>query len=385
MVPSGFAQDRTVRVGVPLPLTGPKARFGEMHHKSYLMALEEINNSGGITKGRYAGHQLEFLFDDTVGKAETARKVTEKLISQDQVPIIMGGYSSAVAFAISKVCEKNKIPFISPSGAADKITQQRRKYTFRINPPASDYVASLQDFLLSAVRPRSMAILFEKTRFGTSTGKAMKRWCEENGIEVVIFEPYEPWATDFKPMLTMVHAMNPDVVFTTVRLMDAILLVKQMVELNSQPRLLAGIAGTFAMPEFIKEVDPLSENMVSAAVWIPNLKYAGAKRFAKKYKAKYATEPDYHGAQAYAAAYVCRDVLERSKSLEAKHLLQALRDTEMMTLLGPVKFISYEKYRNQNRLPTLVIQIQNGRPVTIWPPEAATSGFVNPAGEWYQR
>jgi branched-chain amino acid transport system substrate-binding protein len=356
-----------------------------MHHKSYLMALEEINNSGGITKGKYAGHQLEFLFDDTFGKAETARKVTEKLISQHQVPIIMGGYSSAAAFAISKVCEKNKIPFISPSGAADKITQLRRKYTFRITPPASDHVTGLQEFLLSAVRPGSMAILFEKTRFGMSTGKAMKRWCEENSIEVTIFEPYEPWATDFRPLLNMVYALTPEVIFTTVRLTDAILLVKQMAELNIRPGLLAGMAGTFAKPEFIKEVDPLSENMVSAAVWIPNLKYAGAKRFVKKYKAKYATEPDYHGAQAYAAAYVCRDVLERSKSLESKHLLQALRDTEMMTLLGPVKFISYEKYRNQNKLPTLVVQIQNGRPVTIWPPEAATAGFINPGGAWYQR
>ena len=385
MVPSGFAQDRNIKVGVPLPLTGPKAKFGEMHHRSYLIALEEINNSGGITKGRYAGHQLEFLFDDTFGKAETARKVTEKLISQYQVPVIMGGYSSPAASAISKVCEKNKIPFISPSGAADKITQLRRKYTFRINPPASDHLISLQEFLLSAVRPGSMAILFEKTRFGFSRGKAMKRWCEENGIEVSTFESYEAWATDFRPLLSMVHAMNPDVIFTTVRLMDAILLVKQMAELNIRPRLLAGMAGTFAKPEFIKEVDPLSENMVSAAIWVPNLKYAGAEQFVRKYKAKYGTEPDYHGAQAYAAAYVCRDVLERSKSLESKHLLQALRDTEMMTLLGPVKFISYEKYRNQNKLPTLVVQIQNGRPVTIWPPEAATAGFINPAGEWYQR
>jgi branched-chain amino acid transport system substrate-binding protein len=183
----------------------------------------------------------------------------------------------------------------------------------------------------------------------------------------------------------MVYAMTPNVIFTTVRLIDAILLVKQMAELNMRPGLLAGMAGTFAKPEFIKEVDPLSENMVSAAVWIPNLKYVGAEGFVRKYKAKYATEPDYHGAQAYAAAYVCRDALARSKSLESKHLLQALRDTEMMTLLGPVKFISYEKYRNQNKLPTLVVQIQNGRPVTIWPPEAATADFINPAVEWDQR
>ncbi|KPK28167.1 MAG: hypothetical protein AMK69_09265 [Nitrospira bacterium SG8_3] len=385
MGPAGSAENRRISVGVPLPLTGPKAGFGKMHHQSYLMALEEISNSGGIRRGTYAGYQLEFLFDDTVGKAETGRKVVEKLISKNKVPIIMGAYSSAVAAAIAKVCEQNKIPFLSPSAAADEITQNRWKYTFRINPPANDYATGLQEFLRSAVRPRSMAILFENTRFGSSAGKAIRRWCAENSVEVVMFEPYEPWAVDFKGLLSMVYALNPDVIFTTARLADAILLVKQMAELNIRPRLLAGSAGTFAMPAFIQRVGMLSDNVVSAALWVPNVKYAGAEKFASKYKGKYGTEPDYHGAQAYAAAYVCRDILERTKSLEAKSLLVAFRGTNMMTVLGPVKFVSYEKYRNQNMLPTLVVQIQKGKPVTIWPPGAATAGFFNPAGAWYQR
>ena len=374
-----------IGVGVPLPLTGPKSGFGKMHHQSYLMALEEINNFGGLRKGKYAGSSLEFLFDDTVGKAETGRKVVEKLISQKKVPIIMGGYSSAVADAIAKVCEQNKIPFLSPSAAADQITQKRWNYTFRINPPASEAISGFQAFLSGAVRPVSMAILFENTGFGKSTGETMKRWCGENKVAVVMFEPYEPWAADFKDVIDMIYALNPDVIFTTARLADAILLVNQLAELNIRPRLLAGVAGTFAMPKFLQGVGPLSEKLVSAALWVPHVKYAGAEKFASQYKGKYGSEPDYHAAQAYAAAYVCRDILERSKSLEAKSLLLALKETDMMTVLGPVKFVSYDKFRNQNRLSTLVVQIQNGRPVTIWPPEAAKASFVNPAGEWYQR
>ena len=384
MVPAASAEDMRVNVGVPLPLTGPKAGFGKMHHQSYLMALEEINNSGGIRRGTYAGHQLEFLFDDTVGKAETGRKVVEKLISKNKVPIIMGGYSSAVAAAIAKVCEQNKIPFLSPSAAADKITQKRWKYTFRINPPASEAISGLQALLLNVVRPGSMAIIYENSRFGSSTAEAMRRWCEEHSIEVAIYESHEPWAADFKGLLTLVQPLNPDVIFTTARLADAILLVKQMRELDIRPRLLAGSGGTFALPAFVRGVGTLSENMVSTALWVANVKYAGAKKFARKYKKQYGTEPDYHGAQAYAAAYVCRDILERSKSLEAKSLLIALKDTNMMTVLGPVKFVSYEKYRNQNKLSSLVVQIQDGVPLTVWPPEAAAAGFIDPAG-WYQR
>jgi branched-chain amino acid transport system substrate-binding protein len=155
--------------------------------------------------------------------------------------------------------------------------------------------------------------------------------------------------------------------------------------LNIRPRLLTGVSGTFAMPKFLQSVGPLSENMVSAALWVPHVKYVGAEKFARQYKVKYGIEPNYHGAQAYAAAYVCRDILERSKSLEARDLVAALKDTDMMTILGPVKFVSYDKYRNQNKLSSLVVQIQNGKPVAIWPPEAGTAGFVSPAGQWYQR
>jgi branched-chain amino acid transport system substrate-binding protein len=385
MVPTGLAENRRIRVGVPLPLTGPKAGFGKIHHQSYLLALEEINSSGGLRRGTYAGYQLEFLFDDTGGKAETGRKVVEKLISRNKVPIVMGGYSSAVAAAIGKVCEQNKIPFLSPSAAADEITQNRWKYTFRINPPVNDYATALQEFLIRSVRPRSMAILYENSPFGSSMGEAMRHWCEENRVVVVMFEPYEPWASDFKGVISMIYALNPDVIFTTARLADAILLLEQMKELNVRPGLLAGSGGTFAMPAFIQSVGMLSENVVSAALWVPNVKYPGAEKFASKYKGKYGTEPDYHGAQAYTAAYVCRDILERSKSLEAKSLLIALKETDMMTVFGPVKFVSYDKYRNQNKLSPLVVQIQNGKPVTIWPPEAATAGFINPAGAWYQR
>ena len=378
MVSSGLAEEKVINIGVPLALSGAKSKFGEMHHKSYLMALDEINTSGGIRKGEYVGHRLEFLFEDTRGKAETGKELSEKLISQDKVPIIMGGYSSAVAFSIAEVCEQNKIPYISPSGAADKITQQGWEYTFRLNPPASEYASGLEDFLDKVDKPESMVILFENTRFGTSTAEAMRRWCEENAVGVLMFEPYEPWATDFKGVLTIVNAVNADALYIAAHLMEAIVLVRQLAELNVQPKVLAGSVGAFSVPEFIESVGALSENILSAAVWTPNVKYPGALEYVGKHKAKYGAVPDYHGAEAYAAATVCRDVLERTKSLEANDIVEALRATDMMTAFGPVKFTSYDNYTNQNRLITLVLQIQEGKFQPIWPPEAATATFVYP-------
>jgi branched-chain amino acid transport system substrate-binding protein len=366
-----------IKIGVPLPLSGTKSPFGDLHHKSYAMALEEINASGGVRQGRYAGYRLEFLFEDTRGMAETAREVTEELIFDKNVSILMGGYSSAVAFAMAKICEENRIPFISASGAADEITQQGWEFTFRVNPPLSDFISGLEDFLCNVDPPESMAIIYENTRFGVSTARTLKKWGEENLIAILALEPYEPWVGDFEDLLAMLSTSSADVLYVAANLRDSIVLVNQFAQVDVEVKLLVGSPGTFNTPEFIKGVGSRSENIVSSAVWIPNVNYPEARDFVRNYRVRYGNAPDYHGALAYAAAYVCRDVLERTASLEADDLLHALHTTNMMTVIGPVRFTSYRDFTNQNQLFTLVIQIQDGEFQTVWPPNAATADFAN--------
>jgi branched-chain amino acid transport system substrate-binding protein len=380
LVPSRAQQgeeDHVIRIGLPLPLSGTKSSLGDLHRKSFVMALEEINASGGIRQGRYAGWQMEFLFTDTRGMAETGREAVEKLISEQSVSIIMGGYSSAVAFAVAEICEWNRIPFISSSAAADEITQQGWEFTFRINPPVNDYNSGIEDFLCNVNQPRSMSIIFEDTRFGTFSAQVMKKWCEENFVEVWAYDTYEPWAGDFEEIVKKISVSTVDVIFVAANLRDSAVLVNQLAQTEAQPKMLVGSTGTFSTPEFIKEVGPRSENVLASAVWTPHVNYPGVHDFVHNYEAKYGAPPDYHGAQAYSAAYVCRDILDRTVSLETADLVEALHTTNMMSVLGPVKFGSYKNFTNQNQLLTLVIQIQDGEFQTIWPPNAATAGCAN--------
>lgn len=80
-----------------LPLTGKLAKFGEIENKSFLMAAEEINASGGVN-----GKQIELLVEDTMGKPDVGRSVIEKLVSQDKVIVVGGGYSSSVTWRPSR-------------------------------------------------------------------------------------------------------------------------------------------------------------------------------------------------------------------------------------------------------------------------------------------
>jgi len=377
---SAVAMAENIKVGIVLPLTGEQAKFGEIEKRSFLMAAEEINAKGGVK-----GNKLELLFEDDTGKPDVGRSATEKLISQEKVSIITGGYSSSVTAAATAVAQQFKVPFLVTTGSADKITESGYDYVFRINPPASEYPAAVVTFLQEVVKPKTAVILFENSLFGQSSSKEFEEDCQKLGIKVLLKEGYNKGAIDFKPMLTKVRATNPDLVYMVSYVMDAALLMRQAKELDFNPRLFVGGGAGFTLPEFHKNAGDAAEFVYSATLWVETVVYPGAMDYFKKYQAKYKEDTEYHGAEAYASMYVVADALKRAKSITPKDVRDALAATDMMTAFGPVKFVSYEKKTQQNKLPTFMVQWQKGELETVWPKEAAKKKYVFPVPKWKER
>jgi branched-chain amino acid transport system substrate-binding protein len=101
----------------------------------------------------------------------------------------------------------------------------------------------------------------------------------------------------------------------------------------------------------------------------------------KKFIAKYNEPTEYHGAEAYSACYVIADVLKRAKSFKNTDIKQALKETDMMTAFGPVKFTIWGKMRNQNKATAYVLQWINGKLKPVWPEDHATNMFQYPV-DW---
>jgi branched-chain amino acid transport system substrate-binding protein len=366
----------TIKVGVILPVTGDKAKFGEIEKKSFEMALEELNAAGGIN-----GKKLEFVFEDDTGRPDIARSAAEKLITKDKVVMLGGGYGSSETFAIAGVAQQNQIPFLVNTGSDDKITEQGWNYIFRLNPPVSEYPKALESFLIEVVKPQTAVILYENTNFGSSGSKELQQTCERLGIKVLMSEGYEHGGVDFKPLLVKVKQANPDLVYMISYIMDASLLMRQSMELRLYPKVFVGGAAGFTLPEFLKNAGKASNLVYSATLWYQTLPYPGAKEYFDNFVKKFGTDTEYHGAEAYAAAYVIADTLKRAKSPKADDVRQALAETNMMTVFGPVKFIAYGKMTNQNKLPTYLVQWIDGKLELVWPKDSASKPFVFPV-EW---
>ncbi|THB69234.1 MAG: ABC transporter substrate-binding protein [Desulfovibrio sp.] len=371
-VAPAMAED-TVKVGIILPLTGSQASFGEIEKNSFDMALAEINAAGGIN-----GTPLEFIYEDDTGRPEVGSSAAEKLITQDQVVMLGGGYSSSVCANIASTAESNAMPFLINTGSADNITEHGYQYVFRLNPPASEYPKATESFLQDVVQPETCAILFENSNFGTSSSDKFKALCERLGIEVVLFEAYEHGAVDFKPLLIKVKAANPDIIYMVSYVMDASLIMKQSVQLQITPQAFIGGGAGFTLPEFQENAGSASEKVFSATLWYQTLPYEGAQEYYDKYMEQFGAPTEYHGAEAYAAAYVIADVLTRTASFSNDDIRTALSETNMETVFGHVEFISYDEKTNQNSVPTYMVQWIDGKLELVWPEDVQSAPYVYP-------
>lgn len=377
--PRAFAQD-VLKLSIPLPLTGTNAKFGEIEKKSYEIAMEEINAKGGIK-----GKKVVLEFEDSQGKPEISRSIVEKLIDVKKQPVIFGEYSSSCSKAVAAVAEERKVPYMVVTGATDDITQQKYKYVFRMNPTNAYYAVGFMSLLKEVVKPKSIAILYESSDFGTSGAEDMVTQAKKVGMKVLVKEQYEKGAVDFKPILSKVKAAKPDVIYMVSYVMDAALLMRQIKELRIDASLYAGGAAGFAIPEFIQNAKEASELVMTATLWSPQVAYPGAKEYAEKYKRLYKDYPSYHGAEAYAALYIIKDVLDRAKTWKADDIRTAFKATNMMTAFGPVKFQDKDGYYNQNFMDSLVMQVIKGKHETVWPANYASAKYVYPIPKWRDR
>ncbi len=373
------------KLGFPVPLSGKNKKFGETMKNGAVMAIEDFNAKGGFTKGILKGKKLEIVFEDDADDPAKLKEIVKKFITEDKYPILVGTYSSTCALAMAEVAAEYGVPYLCQSGSADKITQQGWKNVFRPAHSSSQYPTGLNDFLAKVVKPKTMAIIYESTDYGQSLSLVMRKFCEKEGIKIVYDKSYVAKATDFSPMLLEVKNQNPDVIFMVSYLMDAILLMKQAKELDINPKMFVGGGAGFALDEFPKGAGDAAEYVVTLNLWSPDVKYPGAGAFAEKFRERYKSEPTYHSARGHIAIEIIIDALERAASLSKDDLIKALKETDIMTLHGPVKFEDFENFTNQNRLPALVSQVQLGKLVTVWPKDVAKIMYNYPVPKWSER
>ena len=362
-----FGQD-VLRLGAAVSLSGKYAKEGELLRKGYELWKETVNRRGGIKVGDKT-YKVEIVYYDDQSDPKTTAKLVEKLITQEGIKFILGPYGSAQVFAAAGVVEKYKALMVQGGGASSKIYKQGYKHIFGVFNIAPDYGKNLIDLAVSLKpKPRTVAILYEKDIFSEDAARGALEEAKKKGLKVVLFEGYPKGAQDLSSLMLKVRLKKPDVIIGAGHFKDSVLVVKQLKQFKINPKFLGLTVGP-PLPAFVKALGKDAEYIFGPVQWTTSFRYkdplfGSTEGFVKAYRERFGEDPEYHAAGGAAAALTLQLAIERAGSLEVDKVRKALLEMKEETFYGIIGFDETGKIVTK---PMAVIQIQNGKPVTVYP------------------
>jgi branched-chain amino acid transport system substrate-binding protein len=356
---------RPVKIGFINSITGKEAQIGENLTNGVAMAVDDMTAKG---------YSVTVVKEDDGGDPKNALAAYEKLVTRDNVIGVVGPYTSGSANVVASRADQYNVPLLVPAAAKEEITMKGYKNVFRLNAPANVYSLVLMN-VVAPYKPKTIAYVYAATDFGVSTVKTAQDNATAMGLKEVANEKYQQGQPDYRVTLAKVKATNPDLVFLVSYDADAILLMRQAKEIGLTPKAFLGAGAGYTTAQFAQQKD-ISNQVVSATQWTDDVNWPGAADFGKRYKARFGKEPSYHAACAYEAMRIMIETA--SKSETSAKLRTALKGGSWNGIMGPVRFVDYSGFTNQNKHPMLVQQLQNGAYETVYPAQFSKKKLIYP-------
>lgn len=334
-----FSQAREpIRIGVFADMSGQTAAFGEAMYSGIKLAVEEINEAGGID-----GRKMKIFLEDDTGRPETAKLVVQKLIEEKKVEIILGEVASSNSLAAAPVAQLANIPMITPSSTNPKVTEVG-DFIFRtcfIDPFQGEAMAR---FAFNELKARRVAIFGDaNSDYSKGLTDNFTRTFTKLGGKIIAQQAYAQWNDDFKEQLEKIRRSNPDAIYLPGYYAEAGEIVKLARQMNMKMPILGGDG--WDLSEIWKiGGDALNDTYITNhfSVDIPTPK---VQEFVKKYKTRYNHDPDLLAAMAYDAVYVLADSIRRAKTTEGVALRDAIAGTRNFSGVTG-KIVQIDKNRN---------------------------------------
>ncbi|MEK1930337.1 MAG: amino acid ABC transporter substrate-binding protein [Pararhizobium sp.] len=375
-----LAQDAPIRVGGTLPLTGPLAGVGAIHKLAAEVFVEQVNARGGIL-----GRKLEYVLLDDQSQPANARTLYERLVTADNVDLLMGPYGTSSIIAAMGVAQRyNKLLVQSSLGdpSLAPYDMQFPALPIGAEPQITDTEVLLDAYAGMTTPPKTIAFVTSKFPSALTIAKGGQEVAAARGLETVLSLEYEFGTKDLGAIANRIKAADPDILWCGAVGMEAVQLLDAMARIEYNPKrhfyLFPAPGPTAAHPH--------AEGLTTLT-WFeehePFLANAGAADFVAAYKAraKAAGFPyphaEYQAAAEYAAWQILAAAAEGAGKLDDAAMAEWLRANTVQTALGPRTF---EGKFNAGKASTKLKQVQNKQWVTVWPADLRPSGsqFVAP-------
>ena len=343
----------TIKVGANFELTGNVANYGNATIEGLQLAIDEANEAGGIN-----GKKIELVSVDDKSEAAESINAATKLISDDDVKVIVGPATTGLVLAETQTATDAKVPIIAPCATSPEATVENGKvkpYVFRscfIDPQQGEVMAT---FAAKELKAKTAVIYVDNSSdYSKNLAKVFKEKFEAAGGKVVMEEAFLQKDQDFKATLTKLKTANADVMFVPAYYEEVGKIVKQAREMGINSAILGTDGWDDTKVVDIAGADALNNTFFSTHY---SEKDAEVQGFIEAYKKKYNRVPNVFAALGYDAGKMLVDALKRAGSGDTEKIREALEATKDLKV--GTGTISMDK--NHNPIKTAVIlEMKNG-------------------------
>jgi branched-chain amino acid transport system substrate-binding protein len=322
-----------VRIGVTTILSGQYADRGQSEQYGVELALQRINEAGGVL-----GRPVESFYGDNAADPATGIAATKRLIEEQHVPVLLGALWTPVTHAIMPIVAEAKVPLVIDISAGQDFVDASgvggNEYTFKTIPSDRDIALGLMGWL-KGKGVHSVAIVIDDNPFNHVNADSMAKAAIGADIKVLANETIAKDTKDLAPLLSQLKALAPDQVVTvlgpsTAPFFRAYEQSGWRVPVTGRIDL-AAAAGALS-PDFLASGG--LDGATSITVFNPLIETPGVLDFIQAYRAKYGIMPTQRSFFAYEATNLVVDAIRRANSDKSEDIEKALKTTTMPSLLG---------------------------------------------------
>ena len=325
------AQTKEVEVGLIAPMSGPYARQGQVMKMAADMAIETINQQGGIKS--LGGAKLKLSIFDAGDTVEKAKNAAQRMVADaPNLVVATGAYLSSFTLAVTEVTERAQLPVVTFS-YSDLITSRGFKYVFQTSATGVQQAEGSLPALMemaekaSGKRPQTVGIVMDNTAASVSFVKPMRdHQFEKMGLKLVVDETFTPPLANATPLIQKVRSAKPDIlILLPTVISDAKLLLEKMNEFGLGRGKIPTIANGAAIldPDLRNNmnIEQLEGVMAVVADWTTS----SQKDFVAEVKKKTGEPwPTQHFVTTYGDIWIFKAALEAAGKADREDVAKAL-------------------------------------------------------------
>jgi branched-chain amino acid transport system substrate-binding protein len=345
---AALADDKIIKIGALLPMSGPGSYFGAQDKQGIELALDEINRAG------VGGYKLDVKYEDSSCSPLPATQAAKRLLEQYKPDVVIGEECSDATLAIMPLMEQAKVPFLNAGSSSIKITEPGNPWTFRIMPNEVMQGVDIATNAYTRLNARTAVLLYENTNAGIGNAKVFNETFTKLGGKILADIGFGRDINDFTSIATRVAGVGKIDVIPTYTLEGQGLKITQALAQAGVTKGGGGQAiqlGTIWLPfGFEQKAGKASLGYVRIVQFDPTDQRAQVRGFVDAFKAKYHQDPTHLHAHAYDQIGLIADVVKRGAK-DAPSIRDGFAATKSFS--GVTGSVAFDKTNQNAKMDTV--------------------------------